>query len=428
MKTLIIDDAKISRKVIQKIMEPISECQMSDDGKKGFAIYEKAVEQKKPFDLLTLDVSMPGVSGLKVLNEIRRKEQKMKISKAKKAKIIMVTSRMDTATIKKCIKLGCNGYLTKPINKYLLLKSLEGMGFDIPEKLLKKDKSIHKDIVENIIKKFYQGKINIPVLPHIIQAVNSLFESDDASIEGLAKIVEKDPVICSKLISIANSPLYKGVDIVDNLNSGLVRLGLKAAHSTILTITNKNIFNSKNNFVKELLEKLWMHSFACACCGKLIAEELKLKNSETIFLMGIIHDIGKLLLIKAIVDINPDESFKDDDLLFAIQEIHTTFGGALLKKWKFSNTFIQIAELHHWSNFSAKREKDLLIINLANNLAKNIGFDFFNYKNQKDEKEKKNEGEKKMLKLLKKLGLEHTRFVQIGEEAKTTIKESARAF
>jgi len=182
LKTLIVDDEAVSRKKLEKIMGTISECLTADDGKKGIAFYEEAIEKKNPFDLLTIDISMPGMSGLKVLNEIRRKEQTLKIPKAKRSKIIMVTSRMNTATIKKCIKLGCNGYLTKPINKYQLFKSLGGMDFDIPEALIKKDKSEYEDIEGNIIKKFYKGEINIPVLPNIIQEVNNLLESDNASI------------------------------------------------------------------------------------------------------------------------------------------------------------------------------------------------------------------------------------------------------
>ena len=409
-------------------MGTISECVTDEDGKKGIAFFEKAIEKKEPFDLLTLDVSMPGISGLKVLNEIRRKEQKLKIPKAERIKIIMVTSRMNKATIKKCIQMGCNGYLTKPINKYQLFKSIEGMGIKISEKLLKKDKPVHVDMVGNIIKRFYNGKISIPVLPHIIQEVNNLLESDDASIDGLVKIVEKDPVISSKLISIANSPLYKGVDTANNLNAGLVRLGLKSAQGVISTIANKNMFESKNKLVKELLKKLWMHSFACACCGKLIAEELKLKNSETIFQMGVIHDIGKLLMIKAIIDINPDESFEDEELLIAIQEIHTTFGGVLLKKWKFSDDFIQIAELHHRNDFSEKREMELIIIHLANHLSKNIGFDFFDLNDDKNAKKEKDQGDSEKIELLKKLNLEYARFLEIGEKAKVLIEESAGAF
>jgi len=234
-------------------------------------------------------------------------------------------------------------------------------------------------------------------------------------------------MISSKLISIANSALYKGVDTIDTLNAGLVRLGLKSAQGVILTIANKSIFESKNTFAKKLLKKLWMHSFACACCGKMIAEELKSKNSETIFLMGIIHDVGKLLLIKAILDINPDESFKKDDIIIAIQEIHTTFGSALLKKWKYSNNFIQIAELHHLNNFSAKSQKELLIIHLANHLAKNIGFNFLNNVVQ-GEKKGNDKGDQKIINLLKKISLEHDRFVEIGEEAKAMIEASVGAF
>ncbi|MCP3898351.1 MAG: HDOD domain-containing protein, partial [Desulfobacteraceae bacterium] len=290
MKILIIDDDFISRKILNAKLNKLGECTSVDGGKEAISLYNKSLKEKEPFNLLVLDISMPHVNGLEVLKTIRGKERKQKIPKTKRVKIIMVTSRMNKLTIKSCIKNGCNGYITKPVNSFLLFQNIKKLGFEIPEALLEKKTKSHKNTVEEIIKRFYKGEINLPVLPNIIQEVQDFLKSEDASIDGLVKIVEKDPVMTGKLISIANSPLYKGVDAVDNLNSGLVRLGLKVAQSTISTIANKNLFNSKNKSLKELLGKLWMHSFACACCGKLIAEELEFKDSETIFLMGIVHD------------------------------------------------------------------------------------------------------------------------------------------
>ncbi|MCP3900501.1 MAG: HDOD domain-containing protein, partial [Desulfobacteraceae bacterium] len=182
----------------------------------------------------------------------------------------------------------------------------------------------------------------------------------------------------------------------------------------------------KNKSLKELLGKLWMHSFACACCGKLIAEELEFKDSETIFLMGIVHDIGIVLLLKAIVDILPDETFEGKEIQKTIHEIHTTFGGVLLKKWKFAKEFIDIAELHHWNTFPKKIEKKILIVSLANHLANETGFDFFNTEDTADKKN--NESAPAITELLKKLSIEKDRFIKLGEQAKIVITDSIKAF
>ncbi len=426
MKILIIDDDSISRKILNAKLNKLGECTSVDGGREAIALYNKSLKEKEPFELLILDISMPHVNGLEVLKIIRGKEIKQKIPKAKRVKIIMVTSRMNKLTIKNCIQNGCNGYITKPVNSFLLFQNIKKLGFEIPETLLEKDTKSHKNTVEEIIKRFYKGEINLPVLPNIIQEVQDFLKSEDASIDGLVEIIEKDPVMTGKLISIANSPLYKGVDAVDNLNSGLVRLGLKVAQNTISTIANKSLFNSKNKSLKELLGKLWMHSFACACCGKLIAEELKLEDSETIFLMGIVHDIGIVLLLKVTVDIIPDETFEGKEIQMAIHEIHTTFGGVLLKKWKFAKEFIDIAEFHHWNTFPNKIEKKILIVSLANYLANEIGFDFFNTEENSDKKN--NESTPTITELLKKLSIEKDQFIKIGEQAKIIITDSVKAF
>ena len=82
----------------------------------------------------------------------------------------------------------------------------------------------------------------------------------------------------------------------------------------------------------------------------------------------------------------PDELFEKEDIQTAIHEVHTTFGGVLLEKWKFSNEFIKIAELHHWNTFPKETDKKLLIISLANHLANDIGFNFFNTEDNTDKK------------------------------------------
>jgi len=428
MKIMIVDDETISRRLLIKKMEQIGACTEVSDGMTAMELFEKALEDKLPFDLITLDVSMPKMDGPHLLKMIRKKEKVLKISKEKRVRIIMVTSRMNVSIIKECIKLGCDGYISKPVNNYQLLGNLGRIGFAQPEEIVQEEEKTPTGIVAKIINRFYQGKIKMPVLPGIVTQVRRVQESQDSTIEDLAKIIEKDIMISTKIIFIANSPLYRGIDKVEDLNSALLRLGMKAASGVISTLVSKDLFNSEKKIVNDLLQKLWIHSFACGCFGKRIAQETGLQNPDTVFLMGIVHDIGKMLLIRAIADIYPEESFESLELMRGIHEIHTTFGGVLLKKMHFPAEFIRIAEFHHWNDFSSDDDKELLVIHLADYLANRTGFRYFDLEPGEDKTDPDFLSSLETMESLKQLKLSAAGILEIADEIKTVIKESAPAF
>ena len=78
MKILIVDDEKISRKILVKKLEAAGECVDVDNSKKALELFNKGVEEKKPFDLISLDVSMPKMDGRQLLRAIRNKEKELK--------------------------------------------------------------------------------------------------------------------------------------------------------------------------------------------------------------------------------------------------------------------------------------------------------------------------------------------------------------
>ena len=450
MKILIVDDENISRNILKAKMKVLGTCVAVDNSKTALAEIEVAEAKEQPFDIVTLDVSMPGMDGKEMLEHIRRKEVKNRVPKDKRVKILMVTARMNMNTIKACIKLGCNGYMTKPVSRIQLLQNLGKMGVDTKEALREADNddASHTFAVADIINRFYSGKIAMPVFPHIVQEVEELISGDDPSIEDLSKIVEKDIVISTKLISIANSPLYKGMDTVDSLNAALLRLGLKTTQAVISAVAAKHLFDSDNLTLKSELDRLWVHSFAVATLAKHLGEAAGNKKQENVFLMGITHDIGKMLLMKAFTDIHPEVSIADKALQLAAHEIHTTFGAALLKKMRFSQGFVQVAEFHHWNQFEKDSDQELLIISLADHLAYELGFGFLNIESHLvPEKKSKAAGagdnvsgiceETKRqavierlsnLSALQVLGLTPEVVLTIGEKIAPMIKESARAF
>lgn len=124
MKILVVDDELVSRKKMGKIMESFGECVTVDSGRAALSDLGAALTKKEPFDLITLDVSMPEMDGVEVLSEIRRMEKERNIPKEMKAKVIMVTAQSDKSTILACIKAGCDNYVVKPFDRPAWQKNL----------------------------------------------------------------------------------------------------------------------------------------------------------------------------------------------------------------------------------------------------------------------------------------------------------------
>ncbi len=131
MKVLVVDDELVSRKKMQNIMAGFGECESVESGDAAVIAFKKAWEDWSPFDLITLDVAMPGMNGLEVLAQIRKLESEKKVPKQKQVKILMVTSHSDQDTIINSIQAGCDDYIVKPFDLYIIAKKIRTLGFKL---------------------------------------------------------------------------------------------------------------------------------------------------------------------------------------------------------------------------------------------------------------------------------------------------------
>ena len=123
MRTLVVDDELVSRKKMIKILNTFGPCDSVQNGKAAISVIKTAVEESNQYNLITLDISMPDISGTQVLTAIREIEDDHELTTEKKAKILMVTSHSDIETVKACAG-KCNGYVVKPFNKELLVEKM----------------------------------------------------------------------------------------------------------------------------------------------------------------------------------------------------------------------------------------------------------------------------------------------------------------
>lgn len=283
--------------------------------------------------------------------------------------------------------------------------------------LLKKGNAPIREIFAKIIQDFSAGKIVPPVMPQVVRDVQSIIKQSNSTAEDVAAVIERDPVISLKLLSVANSPVYRGVQEIRNVKEAIPRMGLKETFNIVIAIASKSIYETDRVQFRILMDKLWVHSLACAYGSKLIAEHLKLDDSEKFFLMGLVHDIGKSLLLKAFTEISRKKNIDFEVVQGNIQQGHLSMGGVLLQRWGFDDIFIKVVSKHEGDELSPETEKEILVIHLANILTRTIGFSLF------DEEVDLNE-----LNSAKFLKMDADILGQIGEEVKGIIQDIAHLF
>ena len=129
MKALIVEDNPVNSLFVQKILSVTGECDVASNGHEAIQYFSDAIEENKPYDVVCLDIVMPGLDGQKVLKEIRRLETDKGIKSSDEAKVIMLTSVDDPDIIKETIEQGASDYLVKPILKDDLLEKIRAFGF-----------------------------------------------------------------------------------------------------------------------------------------------------------------------------------------------------------------------------------------------------------------------------------------------------------
>jgi len=128
MKTLIAEDDVSCYVLLKKLLSPYGECVVTVNGKEAFAAFKEAHRNMKPFDLICLDIMMPGMDGQEVLQEVRKWEGRKKILGSDGVKVIMTTALGDARNIMKSFREQCEAYIVKPIDKNKLLNEIKSLG------------------------------------------------------------------------------------------------------------------------------------------------------------------------------------------------------------------------------------------------------------------------------------------------------------
>ncbi|MFC1862816.1 HDOD domain-containing protein [Thermodesulfobacteriota bacterium] len=231
------------------------------------------------------------------------------------------------------------------------------------------------------LEKLAQNIEQIPTLPVISQKIMRVMENEDSTIKDIAKIIENDQSLTLKLLKIANSAFYGSLGKVSSLDNALVKLGMNEVKSIVLGVSIRNFFSDTSDGTFDR-ERFWRHSIICSQVAKFLGSYFKITNDDSLFLSGLIHDMGKVVL---------DEYFHEDflEIIDYVDSTGSTFSEAeksiigtthyqiaakILKQWEFPDEVIMQVLYHHAPWCDANFEDSSIAIYLSNILTKLAGY------------------------------------------------------
>jgi len=223
---------------------------------------------------------------------------------------------------------------------------------------------------------------NLPTLPIIATEILRIVREDRLSVNQMLPVIEKDPPLAMKILHIANSAYYGVRREIKSLRNAIVMLGLNEISRIALAFSVIRVLSPKDGEID--WRDLWRHSIACGYIAQIIAERVGLGIYDGLYSLGLLHDVGKIILYK--VD--------SDNYLKVFEEIkngsgedcerkyfgltHEEAGEIVANKWKLPVEFVTVIGHHHnVDGIDDEKLKDIAaIINIADFLTYLIDMNF----------------------------------------------------
>jgi HD-like signal output (HDOD) protein len=186
------------------------------------------------------------------------------------------------------------------------------------------------------------GTLELPSMPDITLRIARVIHNPNTDSEEIAHVVQADPTVAARIISVVNSAAYRGKHVIDNLPEAVTRLGRSVTHNLVISFALGKLFNSRSKVLQKRMFDLWKHlSYVAPICHELARVTPGLENDQAL-LCGLLHDIGSLAIVGAASN-KPELADSPERLDPIIAHLKAEVGAMVLRKWEFPDYFVQAA-------------------------------------------------------------------------------------
>lgn len=227
-----------------------------------------------------------------------------------------------------------------------------------------------QDLVKNVT--------NLISLPEVSLRVNELANDPNSTADDMGKVISQDPALVARMLKIANSAFYGLSTEVETITRAIAILGTNKIRDLVISTAASNTFDGIPNSLITM-QDFWHHSLYCGLLAQILSKKSKKANSESIFIAGLLHDIGQLLMFNQLPEKSHEailllmegteelETFEAERHVFGFD--HMQVGAELIKSWKLAPVLQECVEFHHEPEKAKDFPAEVALINIANAVA-----------------------------------------------------------
>jgi len=191
-----------------------------------------------------------------------------------------------------------------------------------------------------------------------------------------ARIIEEDVGLTTRVLKLVNSSMYAVSPKVDSVSRAIAILGVEPVQELVLATSAVSAFdNMKSDLVN--LESFWMHSLGAAVVSRVIGTNIGNPNPETLFVCGLLHDVGRLIMSLADPACARRAHARAVQSSMALRESereefgydHALVGSALLQRWELPSTLSEPVRFHHQPSDAGAFETEAAVVHVADIIA-----------------------------------------------------------
>ncbi|MBI9073176.1 MAG: HDOD domain-containing protein [Melioribacteraceae bacterium] len=212
---------------------------------------------------------------------------------------------------------------------------------------------------------------NLPSMSAIMMEVSRLLDDPSTNTDKLSKMIGKDQGLSTKILSIANSPLYGLPRKVSTIDFAILIIGFQDIKNIVIALSMIDSFKNKSD--KNLnQEEFWKHSIITGNAAKRIAEDLGFRIGGEAFVAGLLHDLGIPVIhkyfhssfLEIIEAVNEGGIFLEAEFN-TLGMTHAEIGRFLAAKWNLPAPLVDAVIHHHDPGKSEENEVLTAVVHLA---------------------------------------------------------------
>lgn len=212
--------------------------------------------------------------------------------------------------------------------------------------------------------------------PDICITVFEMIESQSTTAKQLGDTISRDPNLTARLLKIVNSPYYNFRSRIDTVSRAITIIGIRELSSLVLAVSAVKTFTKIPNELVNI-DTFWRHSIYTALIARELAKRCDVLHPERLFVAGILHDIGSLIIYNRIPDVARAllvQAGGSESALYELEKSmidtsHAHIGGLLLESWMLPRALRDAIAYHHEPQLCETAPIEASIVHIAETLA-----------------------------------------------------------